>query len=217
MFADSNLSGGLPTDQILVTSWESLSGLQVAEELFDVATPTICGARGNEAVHLHSPVHSNPEVPVSAADGNSSGRRSDGIDIPEPSQPVRFMVLSRSEVQVNSSFILPDHEFEVSTASRMVWIRGSKDVIRNVGADVVCIVPPRNRSLHAVDLADLSAFSNLFPRIDIAFDVVRGAIPCPCGAPCNAVARAAIQICALGAGTGGVPAPKVVVHFISIS
>lgn len=89
----------------------------------------------------------------------------------------------------------------------VIGISSRKDIIGNIGADIVVVVTPIHRGRHAADLADLAASRQLPPGVDVALDIIRGTVPLPGCAESYAVVGCAVQICALGSRTGCVFSP----------
>jgi hypothetical protein len=111
---------------------------------------------------------------------------------------------------------LPNHEFVVSTAGRVVGVGGCEEVICDVGTNVLVAVAPLYGGLHAVDLADRLLRCDLFSRIGIRLHVVLATRPLPGCVPSNARTGDVVDVGALGP-RAGVLAPHVVIDLVAIA
>jgi hypothetical protein len=111
---------------------------------------------------------------------------------------------------------LPDHEFVVTAALVVVGIRGSEDIVGNIGTNAVTgLVVPLNVGGQALHVVDLDAPGELLASVGVALDVVLASRPLPLGGPAHARAGGALDGSALASGAGTL-APVVVVELVAI-
>lgn len=134
--------GGL-TDQVLLTGGIALALLEIVEELLGITAPAVGSALGDEAEHLHAAVVAHPQIPVLAAHVDGRCFLTDGIHIAETREPYFQGLLVSGDVQ--SSWMghdLPNHQLVVTSAVGVVGVRGGKDVVGDVSADILGVVAP---------------------------------------------------------------------------
>jgi len=163
--------------------------------LAGVGAEAVDGAGRDEAEDFHLAVHADPQVPALAGDGDGARRLADGVNVAQTAQP--------------------DHELVVAAAVDVVGVGGCEDVVGHVGPQVLRVVRPRHRRLHARDAADELALGHLLAAVDVALDVVGPALPRPRRPELHAAGRAAVDVRALLARRRLVLAPEVVITLIS--
>ena len=72
---------------MLLAGRVALGALQVVEELLDVRTEAVDGARRNEAKHLHAAVIADKELPGAARNVDGARGGADGVDVAESPEP----------------------------------------------------------------------------------------------------------------------------------
>lgn len=111
---------------------------------------------------------------------------------------------------------LPDHDLVVSRAVDVVWVRSSEDVVCDVAAHAVDIILPLDLCGHALDLAHKLALGEDLSCVDIALNIVLGALPGPCRAKLDTRTGGSVEVGALRARGGSVLAPEVVENFVAV-
>ena len=111
---------------------------------------------------------------------------------------------------------MPDHDLVVSRAVDVVGVSGSEDVVCDVAAHAVDIILPLDLCGHALDLAQKLALCEDLSCVNIALNIVLGALPGPCRAKLDTRAGGAVEVRALRARSGRVLAPEVVENFVAV-
>src|SRR5690606_1487182 len=83
--------------------------------------------------------------------------------------------------------LLPDHDLIVPAGNLMVRVRRREEIIRNIGADLVTLIPPLSLVGNAINLAHELLGRELAARVGVALDVILAAGPRPLAVPLDAV------------------------------
>lgn len=96
----------------------------------------------------------------------------------------------------------------------MVRVRGSEEIVGNVGSDVGAAVRPGGSGLHVGDLAHEALLADLKTRVGVSLDVVLATGPRPVSVPAGTVAVGPVDVGALATRARALT-PTVVVELIT--